>query len=248
MPQFSVPPNDAVPFQVVHADADLLVVNKPAGIVTQPGKGHAKDSLLSGLFARWGTALQNLGAARDYGLLHRLDRDTSGLLIVGLRPAAYDQLRQDFAERRIKKKYLAIVAGAPPRQQGTVQEPIREVQGVKKLAKLHRQGQPATTAFRVLGKGRLQTPRSHLDYPVSLVEASPATGRLHQIRVHMAHLGCPVLGDADYGSPAKTAIVPRLCLHAAELSFVHPGTKRRLTMQAPLPADMADILRRAGIT
>src|SRR5437870_3214775 len=113
MPQFSVPPNALVPFTIQYEDDDLLVVEKPAGVVTQPGKGHARDALLNGLFERFGPRLQNLGAARDWGLLHRLDRDTSGLVVVALRPKAYDSLRAAFAARRVKKCYLAIVRGRP---------------------------------------------------------------------------------------------------------------------------------------
>src|SRR5882672_9343052 len=107
MPLLSVEPNESITFKVRYQDDDLLVVQKRAGLPTQPGKGHEADTLLNGLFARFGPLLQNLGAARDFGLLHRLDKDTSGLLIVALRPRAYDTLRDDFAARRIKKYYWA---------------------------------------------------------------------------------------------------------------------------------------------
>lgn len=256
MAQFSIAPNDAVAFVVRHEDADLLVVDKPAGLVTQPGKGHTRDTLLNGLFARYGRQLQNLGEARDFGLLHRLDRDTSGLLVVGLRPAAYDALRRAFAERRVKKRYWAIVAGRPPHDQGTVQQPIQEVIGARKLAVLRRGGQPAVTAYKVLGSApRLSAPSGEHSAPggrqphlVSLIEARPATGRLHQIRVHMASIGCPLLGDDVYGQEAAGIRVPRLCLHAAELSFVHPTIGKRLTIAAPWPPDLAASMTNFGLT
>ena len=126
------------------------MVEKPAGLVTQPGKGHARDSLLNGLFATYGRLLHNLGVRRDFGLLHRLDRDTSGLLLVALRPSAYDQLRRDFEDRHIDKAYLAIVAGTPKPSQGVVQARLKEITvGLKKVI-VSRQGQEAISAYHVL--------------------------------------------------------------------------------------------------
>ncbi len=234
MRRWSVVPNPDVPFEVRHEDELLLVADKPAGVVTEPGKGHAADSLLNGLFVRHAARLQNLGEPRDWGLLHRLDRDTSGLVLVALRREAYDALRTGFEKRQIKKVYWAVVAGEPQPRQGVIQRPIVEVRGPLKRATLRRDGAPAITAYKILAPGR----------GVSLIEARPATGRLHQIRIHLASLGCPVLGDTMYGRSAAHVRVPRLCLHASRLSFVHPGSSRRMEVASPMPADLAPVLRR----
>lgn len=233
----SIKPNPHVPFEIRFADEHLLVIEKPSGVVTQPGKGHDRDSLLNGLFADYGNALQNLGESRDWGLLHRLDKETSGLVIVALRNAAWEHLLEQFKQRHIKKLYWALVSGRPDPAQGVIQKPIAEVVSARKKAVISRDGQPAITAYKVLGDSE----------GVSLIEARPKTGRLHQIRVHMASLGCPVLGDDFYTGKVKTPRVPRLCLHAAQLSFIHPATGHRMTVDCPWPADLKTTIKRFGL-
>jgi len=235
----SIKPNPRVPYTLRYQDEAVLVVEKPAGVVTEPGKGHAHDSLLNGLFDPFGNLLQNLGEQRDWGLLHRLDKDTSGLLLVAIRNRAYDALRAQFEDRQVKKVYWAIVLGCPKPAQGVIQKPIVEATGRIKRALLQRGGAPAITAYRVLQAGKAG--RS-----VSLVEARPKTGRLHQIRVHLASLGCPILGDSIYGDRASPR-VPRLCLHAARLSFVHPTSGRRIEVGSPWPSDLEATLSRFGL-
>ena len=237
MPQFSIRPNSGVPFEIRFEDDDLLVVDKPAGIVTQPGMGHARDSLLNGLFGKYGNALQNLGEERNWGLLHRLDKPTSGLVLMALRNRAYDALRAQFEKRLVKKTYWAIVWGVPRPAQAVIQDPITEVVGAMKTAVIRRDGQQAITAYKVLSVTK----------DVALIEARPKTGRLHQIRVHMAARGHFILGDDLYGGKVKTPGVPRLCLHAAELTFVHPTTERRLTVRSPWPADLVKTAKRLGL-
>ncbi|MFQ5430692.1 MAG: RluA family pseudouridine synthase [Phycisphaerae bacterium] len=238
MREYSVEPNPTVPFEVAHADAHLLVVAKPPGVVTQPGKKHERTSLLNGLFCRYGKPLQNLGAARGWGLLHRLDKDTSGLVLVALRVRAYEHLLDQFKRRLVKKTYWAIVAGTPRPAQGVIQKPIAEIVGTRKRAVIRRDGKQAITAYRILQCGAGAT----------LIEARPKTGRLHQIRVHMASLGHPVVGDALYATGSDLPPVPRHCLHAASLSFVHPEAGRRLTIVSPWPADLRKTLKRLGLT
>ena len=237
MPQYSIRPNADVPFEIRHADEDLLVVDKPSGVVTQPGKGHDRDSLLNALFCEHGNALQNMGDERTWGLLHRLDKDTSGLVIVALRTRAYAALREQFESRHIRKRYWAIVAGLPVPAQAVIQLPIAEVTSTRKIAVLRRDGKQAITAYKVLASAP----------NVSLIEARPKTGRLHQIRVHMAARGHPLLGDDVYGKDADMPKVARLCLHAAELSFIHPSSGRRVTVQSPFPSDLTKISRRLGL-
>lgn len=235
--KFNVEPNESILYEVRHADEHLLVVEKPAHVVTQPGKKHEDDSLLNGLFAAYGPRLQNLGEVRRWGLLHRLDKETSGLVIVALSRRAYDHLRDQFERRLVKKTYWAIVAGVPRPSQGVIQKPIAQVAGSRKKAIIKREGKPSITAYRVL-----QTAGG-----VSLVEALPKTGRLHQIRVHMAAIGHPVLGDTVYVSRQVVPDVARLCLHAAGLSFIHPQTGHRFGVCSPWPKDLRKTLKRFGL-
>ncbi len=233
----SIAPNAKVPFRIVHGDEDLLVVEKPAGVVTQPGKKHERTSLLNGLFATYGNLLQNLGEARDWGLLHRLDRETSGLIVVALTKSAYDHLLDQFKRRIVKKVYWAIVFGTPKPLQGVIQKPIREAVGARKRAVIDRAGQQAITAYRVLQSAD----------EVSLIEARPKTGRLHQIRVHLADMGHPLLGETDYAGKIRLPNVRRLCLHEAELSVLQPTSGHRLTFSLPWPADLKGVLSKYGL-
>lgn len=238
----AVKPNPAVPFTIVHEDNDLLVVEKPAGVVTQPGKGHMHDALLNGVFARYGKLLHNLGVRRDFGLLHRLDKDTSGLLVIAKLPNAYDELRRAFEARKIEKEYLAIVAGVPVPQQGVVQARLKEITtGIKKVI-ISQSGQEAISAYKVVAA----SPRAD----AALVRVNIKTGRLHQIRAHMMFLNTPVLGDDLYTPPSlkiKLPPAPRLCLHAALLGFKHPTTGQWLKIETPLPADLANHAARVGV-
>lgn len=236
--RYSIRPNTDVPFEIRFADEDFLVIEKPAGVVTQPGKKHAHDSLLNGLFVDYGNALQNLGESRGWGLLHRLDKETSGLLIVALRNRAYENLLQQFKDRKIGKIYWAIVKGTPRPAQAVIQKPIKEVIGTRKKAVTARDGRQAITAYRVLQSGE----------DVSLIEARPKTGRLHQIRVHMAEQGCPILGEDVYAKAGELPKVPRLCLHAATLSFFHPESGQKLTVTAKWPNDLRTTLKRFSLT
>jgi len=235
--EFSVRPNPNVPYDIAHRDEDFLVVEKPARIVTQPGLKHEHDSLLNGIFCEYGKLLQNMGADRGWGLLHRLDKDTSGLVIVALRPQAYDKLRAQFVERKIRKTYWAIVDGLPKPAQAVIQKPIAEVAGRRKRAVIRQDGKPSITAYKIL-----QTAGG-----VSLIEARPKTGRLHQIRIHMCEVGNPVLGETVYLGKSQPPNVVRLCLHAAELKFLHPITNQGLTVRAPWPKDLRKTLTRFGL-
>ncbi|MCB9535155.1 MAG: RluA family pseudouridine synthase [Myxococcales bacterium] len=244
--QLSVEPNPRVPLRVLHEDDHFLVVVKPAGVVTQPGVGHTHDTVLNAVFATHGKQLQNLGKARDFGLLHRLDRPTSGLLLVGLTPEGYDGLRAQFEGRTIGKTYLALVHGGPKPPQGTERSPIREVRrGGRKRAMLGagRGAQEAVTRYATLARTK----------GISLLSCEPKTGRLHQIRAHMAHRGCAVVGDRDYGPRdaldkqfART-VKGALGLHAAELRFTHPVTRRSLSVRAPLPEAVLAFCAEVGL-
>jgi len=240
----SVEPNERITFGIRYQDEHLLVVEKPARVPTQPGKGHQTDTLLNGLFARFGNQLQNLGKARDFGLLHRLDKDTSGLLVVGLRVPAYDKLREMFVSRAIRKFYWAICAAAPKHDSGVIKLAIAEghaadenSKGPKKLAHVSKSGKPAVTAYRVLEKSEM----------ACLVEARPVTGRLHQIRVHLEAIGCPILGDEFYGPRRVHGASPRLALHAHRLGFAHPITGEPVDVRTDWPGDLRRTLRLVGL-
>jgi len=238
--KLAVASNPTVRFTIVHEDPDLLVVEKPAGLVTQPGKGHIKDTLLNGLFARYGKLLHNLGERRDFGLLHRLDRATSGLLLIALRPSAYDQLRRDFEDRHIDKAYLALVAGTPQPTQGVVQARLKEITADVKKVIISRQGQEAISAYNVVRSTGA----------ASLVRVLIKTGRLHQIRAHMMFLGTPVLGDDMYcvpGSGKSLPPPPRLGLHAAHLGFKHPTSGKWVKFDSPLPPDLTHYAQKIGL-
>lgn len=233
----SVQPNERVPYEVVYSDHCLLVVNKPAGISTQPGKGSRSNTLLNGLFAGHGAALQNVGAQRDWGLIHRLDKGTSGLLVVALKPWAHDRLREAFEERAVEKRYLAVIWGKPREEVGVIRLSLLESTDSrtgKKISVVTRDGKPAVTAYRVIsGKPK-----------ASFVECRIGTGRLHQIRAHMAALGHPALGDEIYAQGEAREAARRVMLHASLLGFVHPETGQKMEFTAQIPTDMRDTMRR----
>lgn len=233
----SIPPNDRITFKIRYEDDDLIVVDKAARLVTQPGLGHESDTLMNGLFARHGQRLQNLGKARDFGLLHRLDRQTSGLVLIALRPRAYDTLREAFEKRTVRKYYWALTARAPRNPSGTIRRPIIEAMDDKKLAKISLAGKPALTAYRLIQ----QSPRA------ALLECRLVTGRLHQIRVHLKSIGCPILGDDFYAPKPVAAAAPRLALHAHRLVFQHPSRDELIDVRSPWPKDLAPLLRRMSL-
>ena len=205
---------------VLFEDPDILVVDKPAGRIVHPAPGHETGSLTEELVRRF-PAMANVGSAERPGVVHRLDQDTSGVMVFAKTQAAYLNLRRQFeSHRTIGKKYLAVLHGAPKQRTGTLDGPVG------------REHLRAITHWTVLAKRG----------PVALVEFVIETGRMHQIRLHAAELGCPVVGDRLYGDVEKDRrlrVKPkRHLLHAVELSFLHPKTGRRVTFAAPPPEDM----------
>ena len=238
-----IEPNERITFKVRHEGDGFVVVDKPARVVTQPGVGHENDTLLNGLFALWGTQLAQLGAARGYGLLHRLDKETSGLVIIALRTDAYEAIRAQFEARALRKFYWAVVRGRPKGAEGVVrlgiEEQVRRASRYTstKTARLSRSGAPALTAWRLLSEGT----------GASLIEARPVTGRLHQVRVHMESIGCPILGDDTYAPPTIAKAASRLALHAHRLLFEAPGGGA-VDVQSPWPRDLRTLLNRFGLS
>lgn len=241
MSQLSVRPNKNVSFNILSLSEGYLVVEKPAGVSTQPGIGHINDTLLNGLFAQYGHELQNLGKKRDFGLLHRLDLAVSGALLVGRTVEAYDYLRALFERRAIEKTYVCLVHGTL-KGKGVISHPIREVRMKgEKTAQLgpHPRAKEARTEFQSI----------ECVGGVSQVRCMIPTGRLHQIRVHMASLGHPVIGDFKYGRRTgldKSLGRGRIALHASSIGFVPPHSSRPVTIQSSLPIDLASLMVRSG--
>jgi 23S rRNA pseudouridine1911/1915/1917 synthase len=244
MSSLSVQPSERITFSLEYQDEDVLVVNKRSGLATQPGLGHEDDTLLNGLFARYGHQLQNLGAARDFGLLHRLDKATSGLLIIALRNRAYDDLRRQFEQRLIGKFYWAICSKAPKHAVGVVNKPLLEVEprpgkfGEKKTCIVSGRGKPSATAYRTLSSS----------IHGALLEARPLTGRLHQVRVHFEAIGCPILGDTMYAPEGVAHAAPRLALHSHRVTFTHPTSGQQMDVRSAMPKELRATLLKLKLT
>ena len=215
---------EAIPLEILFEDEDLLVLNKPAGLVVHPGAGNQTHTLVNALLHH-GSNLSIIGGEQRPGIVHRLDKDTSGCLVVAKNDAAHQALAKQFAERGMTKIYLALVSGKLRRPRGTIDAAIgRHPVQRKKMRVDPRRGRAAKTEYRVLESLG----------GISLVECVLHSGRTHQIRVHLHHLGHPVIGDALYG---KKIVAPRQMLHAWKLGFTHPRTGEPMLFEAPIPAD-----------
>lgn len=234
-PRTALPVGEAgVRFGVVHADAGVIVVDKPAGLVVHPGAGRATGTLVNGLLHRF-PELAGVGDPLRPGIVHRLDAGSSGLLVVARTGAAHDALVGQFASRRAGRRYDAVVWGHPEAPHGIIDAPIgRDPADPLRMAVVV-DGKPARTEYQVIERfvapGRL-----------ARLSCTLQTGRTHQIRVHLAAVGHPLVGDPAYGERRTTLGLTRPFLHAAELSFDHPTTGERLTFTSPLPADLATFL------
>jgi len=227
---------ESIPLDIVYEDDDLLVVNKPAGMVVHPGHGHARGTLVNALLDRYPDLA--VGDSERPGIAHRLDRDTSGLIVVAKTDEALEHLRQQFKSRWVQKTYLALIHGQPPAPEGIIEAPVgRDPRQRQRMAVIPG-GRPARTRYQVL--------EDLGDY--SLLAVFPETGRTHQIRVHLAWLGVPVVSDSVYGRKrgghraGRRLGLERQFLHAWRLSFERPGRKGRLTLEAPLPPDLQQVL------
>lgn len=227
-----------VPFDLVYADDDLLVVNKPAGVVVHPGAGRPQGTLVAGLLHA-GIQLAPLGGARRPGVVHRLDRQTSGLLVVAKHDSCYARLQQMIGRRQLKRNYLAVIEGCPSPPQGRIETPYgRHPRARSRMSALvTRSARRAATRYRLLARGAR----------ASVVEVSLETGRTHQIRVHLALIGHPIAGDKVYGRAPSRHWAARQLLHAWELAFVHPRTGRLLSLCVPPPTDFREFCESEGL-
>ena len=245
-PVEATPQPQDIPLDILYEDAHLIVVNKPAGMAAHPGPGTPDGTLVNALLFHCGDTLSGIGGVLRPGIVHRLDKDTSGVLVAAKTDAAHRGLSELFSRHDIDRAYRAVVRGAPRYMKGTVNTRIgRSHHDRKKMAVLRGGGREAITHYR------LEEVYGSTKPLAALLTCRLETGRTHQIRVHMAHLGCPCLGDPIYGSGAPhrdvQAIIDELgfdrqALHAAVLGFVHPVTGEKLRFKAPLPDDMAGLV------
>ncbi|OEH91189.1 RluA family pseudouridine synthase [Bacillus solimangrovi] len=216
--------------EIYFEDEDVLVVNKPSGMVVHPAPGHLSGTLVNGLMAHCND-LSGINGVMRPGIVHRIDKDTSGLLMVAKNDVAHESLVQQLVDKTVLRKYRALVHGVIPHEKGTIEAPLgRDPKDRQKMAVVD-QGKEAVTHFQVLERFKNHT----------YVECQLETGRTHQIRVHMRYIGFPLVGDPKYG-PRKTIDVDGQALHAETLGFEHPQTKEFVSFQAPLPERFAQIL------
>lgn len=239
-------PDPSVELDVVHVDEQVIVVNKPADLVVHPGSGHAAGTLANGLLARF-PEIAGVGAPERPGIVHRLDRGTSGLLMIARSQSGYEALTAALGRREVHRGYVALVKGMPADDRGLIDAPVgRSVRHPAKMA-VAADGRPARTHYQV--SARMPAPAEPPDGPVAFdsarLELQLETGRTHQIRVHLAAIGHPVVGDELYGGPSAPGI-SRPALHAHTLGFDHPETGQPLRFEAEAPDDFSRLYRLLG--
>ena len=253
-PEPAVPAGQDIPLDVVYEDKDVIVIDKPAGLVVHPAAGNPDGTLVNALIAHCGDSLSGVGGVARPGIVHRLDKDTSGLLIAAKTERAMRSLARQFAAHAVERAYHAVVWGAPRMGDGVVEGDIgRNPFDRKRMAVLRGRGKPARTHYRVIE--RLGDPMRPL---ASLIECRLETGRTHQIRVHLTHLGHPLIGDPVYGRAYKpprakneneaaayaaAAEFPRQALHAWLLGFHHPSLQKTLRFESEWPNDFAELVK-----
>ena len=238
VPTVDLPQGEAIHLTLRYDDDRVLVVSKPAGLVTHPARGHETGTLVNALLGL-GVPLAAATSIRP-GIVHRLDKDTSGLLLVAKDDAAQEYLVDALRARRIERRYVALVRGRPPADSGTIEAPIGRHPVKRRLFAVVPGGRPSVTHYEVRGAGER----------IALLDLKLETGRTHQIRVHLAHLGNPVLGDRVYGGVSEVSRglgLSRPFLHACSLRFPHPSDGREIHVSDELPDDLARALEGAGL-
>ena len=264
-PQAAEPEAENIPLDILYEDEDLIVVNKPAGLVVHPGNGNWTGTLVNALIYHCGDSLSGIGGIKRPGIVHRLDKDTSGVLVVAKNDHAHRHLSQQFADHGrtgdLERAYLALIWGMTERPQGTIETYLaRSHRDRTKQAVVNENRADARHAITHYATMEVYGSRQDATALASLVECRLETGRTHQIRVHMAHLGNPLVGDMDYGSAYKTKAnklaaplqetvraFARQALHARLLAFTHPVTEKTMRFETPLPKDMADLVEQFRI-
>jgi 23S rRNA pseudouridine1911/1915/1917 synthase len=222
-----------IPLDVIYEDEVLLVVNKPAGMVVHPGPGHSSGTLVNAVLNH-SPEVADIGPPDRAGIVHRLDKDTSGLILIAKNEATRTALQRQFKRRLVTKTYLALVEDQVQPREGIVEAPIGRSKRHRKKMTVVRGGRKARTVYRAIEYFARHT----------LLEVQPHTGRTHQVRVHLAWLGYPIVGDAVYGRRRQRLLRSRHFLHAARLRFTHPATDEEVEYEAPLPPKLANVLER----
>jgi len=235
-----------IPLRVIFEDDHLLVVDKPAGLVVHPAAGNLDGTLVNALLHHCGGSLSGIGGVARPGIVHRIDKDTSGLLVIAKTDVAHEGLARQFAAHSIDRRYLAIVSGVPKAKEGTIDAPLARSSANRKKIAIVREGRGKRA---VTHWTRVSVLRE-----AALAECRLETGRTHQVRVHMASIGHPLLGDPVYGGSGKThrkllseLTFNRQALHAAELGFTHPVTKHKLSFASAMPSDMQELFNALGV-
>ena len=234
--EIAVEPQD-IPLDVVYEDQDVIVVNKPVGLVVHPAPGHPDGTLVNALLHHCGDSLSGIGGEKRPGIVHRIDKDTSGLIIAAKNDFAHQFLSAQLSDHTLGREYEAVVHGGFRDDAGTVDAPIgRHPVDRKRMAVTPKNSKPAVTHYEVIARYRGYT----------RILCRLETGRTHQIRVHMASIGHPLLGDGVYGAPCPEKGLEGQCLHARRLKFIHPRTGQLVRLEAPLPEYFTQVISRLG--
>ena len=223
-----------IPLNIIYEDDDILVINKEKGMVVHPGNGNPDGTLVNAIMAHCGDSLSGIGGEKRPGIVHRLDKDTSGLIIVAKNDKAHINLTNQIKNREVKKIYIALVRGIIAENEATINMPIsRDPKDRIKMA-VNKNGKEAITHFKVLERYKRYT----------LIELKIDTGRTHQIRVHMSHIGFPVVGDEVYSNGKNEFGIKGQMLHAKSLDFLHPITNKKMHFEAPVPEYFEDVIKK----
>lgn len=222
-----------IPVPVIYEDKDIIVVNKPKGMVVHPANGNPDGTLVNAILAMCKDSLSGIGGEIRPGIVHRLDKDTSGLLIIAKNDLAHMNMSKQIQDRKVIKKYIALVRGTVPENEATIDMPIARSQKDRKKMAVDKNGKEAVTHFKVLARYDKYT----------LLEIKIDTGRTHQIRVHMSYIGHPVIGDEVYSNGKNEFGVKGQMLHAKYLEFKHPITGKDIKLEAPLPEYFEEVLK-----
>jgi 23S rRNA pseudouridine1911/1915/1917 synthase len=245
---------EPIPLDIVYEDEHFLALNKQANLMVHPARGRWSGTLVNGL-VHYGSKWSGVNGNWRPGILHRLDRNTTGIMLVAKSDEAHWRLARQFENRTIQKTYLAVVHGVPELLADVIDMPIgrdRYVREKQAARKIENGGRPAVTRYevqKIYASAGLQPSRAPVKF--SLLKLTPKTGRTHQLRVHLSCIGLPIVGDTMYGGrifEAEGFRFERQALHAFEITFVHPGTLQTMTLQAPLPPDMRELMDRLGQT
>mgnify|MGYP004473945077 CR=1 FL=1 len=223
-----------IPLDIIYEDSDIIVVNKPKGMVVHPANGNPDGTLVNAILSICKNSLSGIGGELRPGIVHRLDKDTSGLIIVAKNDKAHINMSEQIKERNVKKTYIALVRGNVPEEEATINMPIGRSKKDRKKMAVTKNGKQAITHFKVLKRYSKYT----------LLEIKIETGRTHQIRVHMAEIGYPVVGDAVYSNGKNEFGIEGQMLHAYKLEFMHPITNKHMELTAPLPQYFEKILKK----